>query len=224
MTMKRFLTLLTLSAFLFLNAGRVLATSATADVVIDWSSLSFSSPVTWDLQESFVEIGLSGGYLSQTADGFVNLLQTGFDANSETLANTMDGIDAAFANVGTNGYGYAYSDLYGSFTPGRDMSLTIRFDYELFGEVDGNAAFSDSYVFLLLGDQAFDDFLTLSGMDWGGITGTASVTASLLAGQTYDFSMGASAMASTVPEPGAVWLLGMGLIGLAGLKRKRRKL
>ncbi|MBI5557243.1 MAG: hypothetical protein HY885_06360 [Deltaproteobacteria bacterium] len=223
MHIKRFLTALVPAAILTLNVTPAMADFGTADAVIHWDSLTFSSPITWDLRESFVETGLAGGYTSQQADGFAPLFQADYNANSEVLANTMGSMDGAFANVGDHGYGYAYAELYGAFTPDHDMNLTISFDYELFGEVGGNHASSDSYVFLLLGEAAFNDLLTLKslgGYDSGDIFGTASVTANLLANQTYDFSMGAAAQAAAVPLPGAAWLLGSCLSGLVVMRRK----
>jgi hypothetical protein len=47
----------------------------------------------------------------------------------------------------------------------------------------------------------------------------------MLAGQSIDFSAVVSAQSevATVPVPGAVWLLGSGLIGLYGIRRKSSK-
>jgi hypothetical protein len=215
------LMILTLS--LTVSTGPALAAYATADAVINWDTLTFSSQITWDEQQSYVEIELDEGYSSQQSDGFVTLWQSDFDATTDVMASTMEGLDGAYVNAGANSYGYAYADLYGAFIPEHDMTITVSFDYDLFGDVAGGDAYSDSYVFLVLGNESYENALTLDVFGdtrTDEITGTASVTADLLAGQRYDFSMGASAEASAVPVPAAVWLLGSGLIGLVGLRRR----
>lgn len=228
--MKRIILSILLILTLALNAGSAMASFSTADAVIDWSAISnylssLSSIGTWEVKESFVETSLDGvNYPSQFRDDFENLFQTDFNANADVLANTFGGKEGAFANVGDTGYGYAYGDIYGEFTPSQDFNWTISFDYELFGEVEGgDFAFSDSYIFLMVGDQVYQDSLTLSGIGANTKTGRATVTAFLEAGETYTVAVGAGAEASTVPVPGAVWLLGSGLMALVGVRRKLTK-
>lgn len=229
--MNRIIVSALLALALAFNAGQALATSfATGEVVIDWASLSFSSALPYDFQESYVETGLNGVFTSDGADGFVNVELSGFDGNTDAFAATYDSFgEAALAIAGPgNADAYAYSEIYGTFTPTQDMSVTVSFDYELFAEaeaIDGGSATGEAYIDMLLGDESFFDMLAFSvsgnGYESDIVSGTASLTATLLAGVSYEFRIAADTAATTaVPVPAAVWLLGAGLTGLAGLRKR----
>lgn len=229
--MKRIILSALLALVLAFNGGQALAGSfATGEVIIDWSSLAFSTPLAFDYQESFVETGLNGVYADDFAAGFTNVELTGFDGNADAFAATYDPFgEAALAIAGPGDFdAYAYSEVYGTFTPAQDMTVTVSFDYELFAEAEaigGGSALGEAYIDMLLGDESFFDLLTFSvagnGYESDIVAGTASLTATLLAGISYDFRIASDAVATTaVPVPAAIWLLGAGLAGALGLRKR----
>ena len=224
---KRIIFSIILISVLALNASSALAAFSTADATIDWSEISSYlsdsySLGTWGVTESFVETSLDGmTYENQLTYYFSTLFQTDNNAKTDVLAGTLEGVDGAFANVGDGGYGYAYSEIYGEFTPDSDYTGTISFDYELFGELEGDGGLSDSYVFFILGDAVYEDHITLTMSGKDTISGIASVTVSLEAGQTYALTIGTGAQASAVPIPSGLWIMGSGLLGILGLMGRK---
>lgn len=122
-----------------------------------------------------------------------------------------------------------------------DLSFTLTSDTSGSGtlSVDGGAALSASFTNLSIvytfggladwnADLTYTGGSLVGGLSGGhveggfnGITGMFTTMQSLL-GQTFSATNGIAKVGAVVPVPAAVWLFGSGLLGLAGIARRKQ--
>ncbi len=147
----------------------------------------------------------------------------------------------SLTNVGTATVDVAQAVLSGQFTVAAQTTLTITAQYLLaasllndfssflssaYADVSAGLTLSDFDTALLLqADERFYPFI-LNGLGTVGPfseSGTLSISWDLIPGVTYDFEAQASVAANAeanVPEPASLILIGSGLLGLAGFRKK----
>lgn len=128
--------------------------------------------------------------------------------------------------------GLAYGDAcwYGQYSATTTSTLTISFDYYLAYNVTSGiheTAYADAEATLTIGDQSISDLLfieALNEMAFDNETPWRTLTLGydILAGETVNFSALVSAQSEiqSAPVPAGIWLLGSGLAGLLGIRRK----
>jgi len=173
----------------------------------------------WTIGQSGSVIGGVGDNFFVSGDFINNSLEAGLwntDQASLTMNGEIQQMALAGADLGALSAGYDDNFAWGDFSLESGVSLYLN---------DGNAedgaalyvglvSFADELEVQL--DRIFSEYniyydFRLLGNEW-------------LGGETYDLVGGGQLVAvSLVPVPGAVWLLGSGLLGLLGLRRKFRK-
>lgn len=131
-------------------------------------------------------------------------------------------------------YSYTHNILDNGYNPGVDYIYGYSLSVNLYDDGDRDLDVALIDVPGLLGDTVF---FNLSGVEYGGwsleglaqltFTGTYGVTITSLIG---DFFLGSSTLtvrgeenSRSVPEPGTLGLLGLGLLGVGAGMRKKKK-
>jgi hypothetical protein len=196
--MKRKLFLLSLAFVLCFSVSSVQAIT-TIDLVPEFASVILGDPINIDVVlNTDYPNGISGGGLSFTySDPFVNYIgSTDVDA-----ATDVPGVDDTTGNITNWVFGTPFTlPPTPPFSGGPFTLATLAFD----STAVGTALFDLSLVF-----------------DPGGF---GPVWFDGLGAEITDFSTfapaGTSVAINAVPIPGALFLLGSGLIGLVGLRKK----
>ena len=194
-TIKRAALLLAASIFVS-TAAQAASFSVTPTGSYDATGMT---SVTFDV---FLDVEAVDGAYNTIAWDFdfwfdsTELSYTGATMTSGTLV--MSGMENLYAN---------YQDLAGSTMLGVGSNLIGSVSFDLNMPLQAWDGMADFAVLSQLG--------TVGGA-WRGILLDDFIT-----GVQFDGAEGADVGA--VPVPGAVWLLGSGLVGLAGLRRKSKK-
>jgi len=160
-----------------------------------------------------------GGVFSVSGDFINNSLEAGlWDTDQGTLCLTgeIQEMALAGADMGAGLAGYADNFAWGGFFLESGVELHIN---------DGNAVSGAAlYVGLISFEDALMDQLARIFSEYNIYYNASLLGNEWLGGLTYDLA-GAGQLigiggGGQVPIPGAVWLLGSGLIGLLGLRRK----
>lgn len=150
-------------------------------------------------------------------------------------ADETDLYTAAYVEGSGDFSGLAYGEALwnGLYTAPQEGTLSISFDYYLWYEVSSEVgemtyAYADPGVSLTIGDQSVSSDPFFFGEAFNGMSfdvdmpGNLSLIYDLAAGETVDFEALVSSQSeiSAVPVPAAVWLLGSGLLGLCGIRKR----
>jgi hypothetical protein len=177
---------------------------ASATAVQDWSAIA---GVTSDWQDTWT---VNGGI----GQGVMTLIMT----LTGSISNTSDMATVNYSFGSSNNFGgyQGISIQQNSFTSPTSYTATLPFDYGVPFTVESNLSLSAAGSLWL---HAVDlNFYPTSTLDF---SSTALVTQITLPdGATLLTASGATYPPTAVPLPPAVWLLGSGLVGLAGLSRK----
>lgn len=128
-------------------------------------------------------------------------------------------------DYGTGSFSYDPTLLSGgveSLDPADEITVTFSFDGQLFSQTDDSEF--DEFPIIEFDDfePVYLDFLLVNGINGVGFNDNNLLdisTSDLIASNAgYDFKTVLTA--TPVPIPGAVWLLGSGIIGIAGLRRR----
>ncbi len=230
---------LILAAGSFAFAAMIDPSHAEAGAEIDYTTFNIDFSGTGRALDTYFESGAQGlGFPRETNSLKVELGSelSSFYASAETDVNET-GLDyqdmrsfAKVADVTRSGWGLADAGYFGEFSADTAGTLTISFDYYLYASAfadNQKTAEAKAGVFLTInGEQAADSlsFVSAKGkgfdreQDWTLMT----FSLDLSEGQTVDFSAIAlsDAKISTVPVPASLWILGAGLAGLVGIRRR----
>jgi len=200
---------------------------AWGDIILDSINVTFAG--TDIISGGWYEANAVAGNLtdSDSADAYAEV-----DANTYWgwgLINETDLYSEAYVE-GTNGLSYGDAGYFGSFEAESGGTLTVTFDYWLAYDVSteiGDYAYAGTKAVLTIGGKSVSDLLSIdafNGMAFDDETplSTLSMEYDLLEGQTVNFSALVSSQAEVapVPVPAAVWLLGSGLVGLLGIRKR----
>lgn len=213
------------------------AALATADILVDWSSLVIST--TGDLVvnvsgendegSAFAEGGL---FDSDSTSGFggINVSSVG-PSSSASVMTTSDLIHASAAT--TFGFAGSIFERSADFTALSGSGvLSLSLDVEVQGEVQGAGSEADATIVFGHGNE-FAWTGSLASIELRGNSGDRSVslptTLSFSVPMTQGdivamFAEGEIDVVSPVPIPAAAWLFGSGLLGLAGIARRKKQL
>ena len=211
---------------------------ARAVSAIDWGTFTISYSGAGAVENDYFQTYAVSNGMPPVTDSVEAYSQSASAYGyGETMVNSINVpyqdvyADAGVDTTGQYGYGYADAGYFGDFRATNSGTLTISMDYYLkinvHPEGAGASARAEAGVYLGIGDRLINDILFFDGYDtleydeetpWR----TLSLTFDMDAGDVVSFQgySVAEAEASPVPVPGAVWLLGTGLFGLAGLQKR----
>ena len=219
--MRKVMVLLCILCLVFGAADVVRAQSASEPALIFDAP---SAPNLWDGTNWF------GGFKFH-ADSAIDVthlgmfMPDGINSGTTHLVAMFSG-DGSYLGSTTVSYS---GDIFGYTELTSPISLAAGNDYYILGACE-----SERYV---IGNGGYVDWNTntmpyTTGMGITLLTGATYVPTppgpyvpgQSIAGsinETHEFMSGPNFMYTAVPVPGAIWLLGSGLIGLVGLKRRR---
>jgi hypothetical protein len=203
-TLSRNLAILTASAFLMFGA--------TAQA----ASLNLTLNDVPDIVSSFIDVTYNATTDSFSASGFALELDDDGSVPAEAIADGIFNLSATIDATGALGGGALTID-------GTVASLGFNSGTLLTGNLT-------AFGFPDAGGDPLEFLFDVTGGDAAGLYGSApgGVILSGVTGFTGDFSTNftgdgfAVSDVAPVPIPAAVWLFGSGLLGLAGIGRRRR--
>ena len=220
--------------------GAILSTALMASSIASATTFDFAAIANGDSS-----YGFTGGEFGATAitftQGGLTLIASGSDTNTNAIYNAY--LDSSWTHSGGGGNGgLGVCQVLSSgaqCNPGSDDNVTINenlmlsFDTQVtitdttFRNGEHNTIFGDGAEFDLVIDRGlvseFSGTFTLEHLFTTDITGTTFEFMNLNTIDTDPFRFYISAMEVTaVPVPAAVWLFGSGLLGLAGIARRKR--
>jgi len=176
------------------------------------------------------QFGTGSSPLSFSLNDFPSSASAAADADGTFPLDTSAGVNAGLGNSGRGAATAAwYLDWQASATGTVTLDLNYLFSYTVANLLSGETGIASSYISVLVdGTQSQADVLrfynNING-DNSGIT-DLFLTFNVTAGQKGSLSITAAsnAVAAPVPLPAGLWLLGSGIVGLAGLVRRKRSL
>jgi hypothetical protein len=164
-------------------------------------------------------------FTSNTIQFFSGSVQGGPGANTGTFATVADGTTINFLS-GVLPYTQGENMVPPAISPVQLFTFTSGGETFAFHMTDYNAIFTDSTNGCTVGTclaATGNGFFTGTGpITYDDSPASFTFTSQLVAGQTSTtFSASAISTASAVPEPSSLALLGSGVLGFAGLVRRR---
>ena len=217
-------------------AATIAGVAADAGAFIDYESISITFTGEGLTKNTYYETGASVTGQSAVTDSLDAFLSTDY-SYAWGEADGSDSDISATANVTdpyTNESARAYSGFFGEFEAGTTGTLTISINYYFTANAQagqGLAALAAASVLLDIDGEELVDSLAYNAANGSGYEGdtewlSLSLSYDLAAGQAVDFKILASAdaqKADPVPVPGTFMLLGSGLIGILGIRKKTKK-
>lgn len=192
---------------LMLMAAVLLQAAAVSAEVIDFESLASDDAGYYEWGTSYTEGGYqltsddmfaSDGLQSSLYLGGSTYVYTAYMGEYDIALTSRDGslFDVSSIDLAELMLPYGGTDVSVTFTGTKADSTTVATTFTLDG--------SDGWETFLFGDE----FSSLTSLVWNNVA-------------DYHAFDNITVEASSVPVPAAIWLLGSGLVGLAGLRRKK---
>ena len=226
------------AVLLFAPSATLAASYADAWANIDLSSITLTLTGTGSSSTSFEAYATSGdSNVTASAQG----ASPSLDATAQIDADTYWGwglVDSESLYAGSyvegsdpfSGWSYGDAAWYGQYQATTTGTITISFDYYLGCDVSSSAhetAYADAEAILTIGDESISYLLSIeafNGMNFYNETTlqTLSLSYDIAAGDIIEFSALVSAQSEiqSAPVPAGIWLLGSGLAGLLGIRKK----
>lgn len=152
----------------------------------------------------------SGNFQAGTAGNVQMWYRNGTYIGNEANASS-------WSLLGTSSFTSAGLNIATSFDVGNSLVVNS-------GEVIGLYMLSDVYNSVLYtnGSNTFSD--SIIQLDLGGGTDDIAFSGNVFSPRTWNGTIDYNTNASAVPAPAVIWLLGSGLIGLVGMRKKSAKL
>jgi len=197
---------------LIISAILLAASSAFADfyeVTLDTSSLTGSSAYLYLQYTPVNGVASSATVFNFSTDGLLGAQDTVNVVNGSAVTGSLPGTVVLGNANGTNDYNHA-------------LTLGSIVDFIVYTANAANSTGTGGSTFSvgLFGDAA--GLTPLLNVNGGLTAGTALMINQFDNGATSTLSLDSTATANaTTPIPAAAWLLGSGIMGLAGLRRKQ---
>jgi hypothetical protein len=232
--MKKLTVLLMVLRKKFNNEGRCFMRSKLI-VALGFSAMLFLVAAQ-NATSSIISVTTANDYVQLTGEAAVTYTGTGIGSNTITTT-AYDAIGSLIIIRSSTALDYLWAAT-PDFDHTKGVGIRAVDAFTLSGPADFQLTFTGSYLDGYLWNTSTNTYVERFGFKSGNVGPTPdfTVSGSLLAGN-YELRLNTGALpndsprtgevhfvTSNVPDPPTVWLLGSGLIGLVGLRRKFKKI